>query len=84
MARHKDRNWRLPEGKKGRGGVTTHSWNSIHASLLMDIRDELMRINAALHGADFADIPKILRGIRRKVPTPTPAKRSSPRTSEST
>lgn len=63
MARHKDTNWNLPEGKHGVRS-TTHSWESIHSALLMDIRDELKELNRLLNCRNFIAIPSILRGIR--------------------
>lgn len=47
MARHKDVNWNMPESTKSAGG-NHHSWDSIKASPLMDIRDELKALNARL------------------------------------
>lgn len=44
-----------------------------HANLavLMDIRDEFRRLNALLHCENFQRIPRTLKGIQRKLPTPT-------------
>jgi hypothetical protein len=39
MARHKDVDWNLPQG------TPHHSWESINAALLMDLRDELKASN---------------------------------------
>jgi histidinol phosphatase-like enzyme len=64
MARHKDSNWNLPEGTPRPGNVTEHSWESIHAALLMDIRDELKRLNNLLHCPNFQQIPFKLDAIR--------------------
>ncbi len=61
MARHKDQQWSLPEGDLVRGGnLRTHQWESIHAALLMDIRDELKRLNSVLHCNNFLAIPSKL------------------------
>lgn len=65
MARHKDMGWNLPEGTPSRGGVSTHEWQSIHSALLMDIRDELKRLNSTLHCASFLEIPHKLEQIAR-------------------
>lgn len=54
MRRHKDVNWILNNNA---------SWNDVNAALLMDIRDELKRINARLNCPDTLAIPKILRRI---------------------
>ena len=40
--RHKDLEWDLPAGNP------THPWESIHAALLMDLRDELKAIRGLL------------------------------------
>lgn len=48
MARHKDMDWTLPEGVRSPTGRNTHSWESIHAALLMDLRDELKELNRTL------------------------------------
>lgn len=48
MARHKDTQWNLPDGTKQSTGSKTHAWESIHAAILMDIRDELKALNATL------------------------------------
>ncbi len=61
MARHKDTNWNLPE-------VAT-AWEHVQVALLMDIRDELKRLNTLLHCHNFTQVPSILRGIRTKLPT---------------
>jgi hypothetical protein len=42
--RHKDGNWRIVANESG-----TLNWDQVHAALLMDIRDELKRLNARLH-----------------------------------
>lgn len=48
MARHKDVQWNLPEGVPDGRGSNTHSWESIHAAILMDIRNELQALNQTL------------------------------------
>lgn len=68
MARHKDTYWNLPEGTCGNNGSSSHSWESIHAALLMDIRDELKSLNSLLHCHNFTGIPTTLRSIRRAMP----------------
>ena len=65
MARHKDQNWTLPDGTDQPDGSRTHLWESITAALLMDIRDELKRMNAILHCSNFLRIPHKLDEIRR-------------------
>jgi hypothetical protein len=39
-----------------------------HTVLLMDIRDELVKLNALLHCQNFQNIPATLRSIRRAMP----------------
>jgi len=65
MARHKDTAWNLPDGTPTGRGNREHSYPSIHAALLMDIRDELKRLNAAISCLNFQAIPSELRKIVR-------------------
>lgn len=67
MARHKDTEWNLPE--------RFPDWNHAQVALLMDLRDELKQLNQLLHRQNFIEIPRILRGIRRKLPTKVKKKR---------
>jgi hypothetical protein len=74
VARHKDTQWSLPEGKRNEEGGTTHTWDSINAALLMDIRDELKELNETLRVLrcrNFLLIPAVLRGIRENTTKPT-------------
>jgi hypothetical protein len=64
MARHANTNWNLDEGTPTGNGGSTHQWPSIHAALLMDLRDELQRLNALLHCANFQAIPGRLKAIQ--------------------
>ena len=66
MARHKNERWNLPEGTANAEGGTSHSWNSIHTALLMDIRDELQALNRILNCSNFLAIPRHLRRIARQ------------------
>lgn len=66
MARHKDFNWNLPQPEPGRG----HSWESIHAALLMDIRDELKELNRLLRCQETQRIPRYLRRIASNTAKP--------------
>lgn len=67
MARHKDVNWDLPDGKPNpdKSGSNIHQWKSIQSALLMDLRDELKKLNALLHCPNFISIPQTLNDIRR-------------------
>lgn len=62
MARHKDTNWNLgtPPGIDGAA-----------VAVLMDIRDELKALNAALACPRFLGIPTTLQTISRKIPART-------------
>ena len=64
MARHKDSNWALPD--------ETNSYDQAHLAVLMDIRDELKRLNSLVGYSNAIEIPSILREIRRKLLTPKP------------
>ena len=46
MARHKNVDWNLPLDS---GNPNRHTWDSIHTALLMDLRDELQRLNSLMH-----------------------------------
>jgi len=69
MARHKNANWNLAEPK-----VT--SWEEASVAVLMDIRDELQRLNALLYCGNFTAIPSTLRAIRRNTAKPRKTKDS--------
>lgn len=64
MARRKDVNWSLPEQHEG------FYWDPhVQIALLMDLRDELKQLNRVFACHNAQDIPRILRGIRAKLPT---------------
>jgi hypothetical protein len=72
--RHANFNWNLPEPTPSTDGSWKHySWESINAALLMDLRDELQRLNQLLQCPAFVGIPERLREIARNT---TPKKRS--------
>lgn len=54
MARHENENWNLPDDV---------SWNVVQAALLMDIRDELQKLNAVFACPNFIGIPTRLTSI---------------------
>jgi hypothetical protein len=60
--------WQTPEGI----GFT---WEHIAVEVLMDIRDELQRLNALLHCSNFVGIPSELRKIARNTAKPKPKRR---------
>lgn len=61
MARHKDTEWTLAE-EGLTGGLT---WEQVGIAVLMDIRDELKRLNAAIYCQNALAIPALLRNIDR-------------------
>ena len=79
MARHKDVNWSLPDGTPNKVGGATHSWDSINAALLMDIRDELKELNAVLHCWRFQGIPNTLDRIDRRMSAVSPLRKKRKR-----
>ncbi len=56
--RFKDINWDLANGA---GNIAT--WQNVQIAVLMDIRDELKRLNAAIYCPNFIAIPSLLRKI---------------------
>lgn len=56
--RQKDSNWSIGDGP-------SYSYDAAHLAVLMDLRDELKRLNRLLHCPNFIEIPRILREIRR-------------------
>ncbi len=42
-----------------------YSWEAIHTGLLMDIRDELQRLNRLLHCPNFMSMPYVLQDIKK-------------------
>ena len=55
MSRYKDIEWELPDQP---------CWESTHAALMMDIRDELRRLNRRINCEDFIAIPRTLWKIQ--------------------
>lgn len=62
MARHKDSEWNIPGNDYGYPGATL--------AVLMDIRDELKRINQRLDCHETLAIPRILRRISANTAKP--------------
>lgn len=73
--RHKDKNWMITDDRETRA---VNSWPQVHAALLMDLRDELKRLNALLHCLNFVSIPQTLRKIAKN--TTKPRKRKARKT----
>lgn len=67
MARHKDINWNLDEGTKYTDGTFTVTRETIRGALLMDLRDELKKLNAVFACPNFTNIPHELRRTREAV-----------------
>lgn len=63
--RRKDVTWDVTGGD---GKVS--SWEQAHAALLMDIRDELKKLNSLLHCHNFQAIPRKLDRISRNTAKP--------------
>jgi hypothetical protein len=61
--RKKNTNWTVADA----AGNST--MEGAQLAVLMDIRDELQRLNLLLHCANFLSIPRTLRTISRKLPT---------------
>lgn len=61
MARHANTNWNLG-GTEG-GGIPT--WKQASIAVLMDVRDELQRLNRLLNCQNFTAIPYTLSAIKR-------------------
>lgn len=53
----------------------TITWERVDTALLMDLRDELQKLNALLHCQNFQQIPATLKAIHRKMPARQPRKR---------
>lgn len=58
MARWKDNDWNLP-------APDIQTLEQARLALLMDIRDELKRINQVLNCSNFLDLPRQVTLIRR-------------------
>ena len=56
--RRKDQLWHVA-GEDG----TVHTWDQVQVAVLMDIRDELKRLNAAIYCPNFTAIPRRLAQI---------------------
>lgn len=62
--RKKDINWKVSHED---GTIT--AWDQIQVAVLMDIRDELKRLNNLLHCRNFITMPNTLTDILHKLPT---------------
>ena len=71
--------WDLPSDANGR--IAT--WQAMEIAMLMDIRDELQKLNHLLGCQNFIDVPRILRGIEVNTKKPKRKARGGLRTEES-
>ena len=62
MARYKDANWNLT-------APNVQTWDQAQVAVLMDLRDELKKLNAVLACPNFQEIPHTLKAIRAKLPS---------------
>jgi hypothetical protein len=76
MARHKDVEWNLPDGKPNASGGNTHSWEAITAAVLMDIRDELKQLNNTMNCHNTRSIPQTLKRIDRRIASAVPLRKA--------
>ncbi len=51
--RHKNKVWDLPTDDRGR----IETWDAVKVAVLMDIRDELQKLNTLFHCINFTDVP---------------------------
>ncbi len=66
--RHKNCKWALPTSDEG----CVKDWQYVPIAILMDIRDELQKLNTLLACPNFPGIPQTLRDIKRatnRIPT---------------
>lgn len=71
VARYKNVRWDLP----GEETDAVISNEAVNQALLMDIRDELQKLNRLLHCPKFTDIPHPLRAIRSNTAKPKKGKK---------
>ncbi len=57
MARHRNTDWSLPD--------PIGTYDQAQTAVLMDIREELQKLNSHLRCPNFVSIPKELRAIKR-------------------
>jgi len=58
MARRANESWNLPH---------EITWQHVEVALLMDLRDELQKLNRLLHCSNFTNIPRKLDSIKTSV-----------------
>ena len=70
--RHKNAAWTVPTDLNG-----SIAWGGAQLAVLMDLRDELQRLNNLLACQNFLGIPHTLRSINRKLTKPRAKKRGA-------
>lgn len=70
MRQHANVDWTLPIPR-------LETWEQAGIAVLMDIRDELQKLNALLGCHNFVSIPTVLRSIRRNTSKPRPKRRKA-------
>lgn len=73
MARFKDANWVLPVCNDG--NIGSIDGGSAHLAVLMDIRDELKKLNQLLYCHNFLEMPFTLKKIEKNTTKKKPVKR---------
>lgn len=66
MARFKDQDWKLPVNERG----NLSSWDLVPIAVLMDIRDELKKLNRVFECPNFIALPRKLDAIAKNTKKP--------------
>jgi hypothetical protein len=67
MPRFENIDWDLPSAPGAPNKIAT--WEAAKIAVLMDIRDELKKLNRLLHCPNFMAIPRKLDAIHKELPT---------------
>jgi hypothetical protein len=70
--RKKDLNWQVADEQ---GQLLNITGGSAHLAVMMDIRDELQRLNRLLHCQSFINIPSRLQAIEKAIKSKRPRPR---------
>ncbi len=68
--RRKDANWDIYGDAQWEGVWKDSYYQAMQLSVLMDLRDELKRLNTLLHCGNFVRIPFVLDGIAKNTKRP--------------
>ena len=74
--RRKDRTWIVTDDSTG---ARVGTWDQVQVALLMDLRDELKKLNALLHCHNFVAIPQKLDAIKRNTTKKKRPKKQTPK-----